>query len=148
MPRRSARHSDHLSARTRKVGALPVCQADGVPFQPFGSGHGRHDSCCVCEHLAASVIEIVEVMIVAQENRIDASHSIQGERGMLRLAQGVKVGRILGARRVKGRISEKPKPACLQQSRWSSDVSDGQHEFPNPTRSVTFTQICIKPVQG
>src|SRR5258708_10166190 len=105
---------------------LPGPQPLRVPAKTLGAGDR-------CQHLAGSAeavpraeVEVVLVLIMAQENGGDSPQAVQLERraGGLGRANQRKPEVVMPARRIEGGVGQQPELTNLDQRRGATDVGD------------------------
>jgi hypothetical protein len=75
--------------------------------------------------LPARTIEIVRVLIMAEQHRVDLADCLRSDGGTCELLQP-HMRQLIGARRIEGRIGEQRVTVDFDQSGRAADQGDGQ----------------------
>jgi hypothetical protein len=102
----TARSRGHRAAVGRRRRLRDGCQTDRVSLEPLRSDAGG-DCRQLFHHRSSGGIKIVRMLIVAQEDGVDAADIAYRDRRPPRLLEGDRP-RTIVARRVEGRIGEEP----------------------------------------
>ena len=105
--------------------------------QAFCAGLGRQHALCVFEKRAAGIVEIVGVLVVAEQDRIDRADRVGLQCGTDRLLQR-HMRQLIGARRIEGRIGEQAEPVDLDQRSGAADQGDGNGHQKTPLTQTGF----------
>ena len=126
MARRRARHPYAESPRTGEVGGLPGSQPQSGSPEPGRAFRRCQHALRVREQSPTGVVEIVKVMIVAQEHGVHGRERLRRDRRPDRLAQCVVRRRVRRAAGIEGRVGEEPRPREFQERGRPADVGDLQ----------------------
>jgi hypothetical protein len=124
--RRCRGDAQRLALRRAQLGVLPGRQPDGARAQPRRSLHRRQHPRGAWEQRPAGVVEVVEVVVVVEQHRIDPTQ-LAGRYGRrLGLAQRVGGKFVRGSRWVKGGIGEQPQAVPLKQRGRPAQVGESR----------------------
>jgi hypothetical protein len=125
--------------------ALPGREAPhgaAKPFcaKPFGADARRQDGRRLGEDKPPGGIEIVGMLVMRQQHRVDPPDLGGGKRRTLRLVQ--RHGpRLIVARRIESRIGQQPKAADLDEQGRAADQSESRGEI---AHSAISSYVCAK----
>jgi hypothetical protein len=114
MPRGRGRDAEEAPSRRRDVMRLPRLESNGNGSEPLRPCGSRHDFRGRKRELTAEMIQVVEMMVVAEEHDVDRSHIFGKKRGPLRLAKRVHRRWIFGAGGIERRIGQEPHTVELE----------------------------------
>src|SRR3954469_13035901 len=92
------------------MGRAPWREALDVAAQALGAGLGRQRARRFKQIVAARIVEIVRMLVVAEQDRVDRPDCVGPHRGPNRLLQ-LYVRQLIGARRIEGRSVSRRKPS-------------------------------------
>ena len=92
--------------------------------EPLGAGLRRQHALRLFKEIPAGMVEIVGMLVVAQQHRIDRADIAHAERGTRQLLQ-FHMRQLILAGRIEGRIGEQAEPVDLDQGGGASDQRDG-----------------------
>jgi hypothetical protein len=124
VPGRDAGHPQRRAASAGQLNVLPVLQCPDRAAEPLPSGGGGEHQRRGTQVAASLAVEVVGVLVMGEQHRIDRAHLVWGHQGTDRLAQ-YPVADWVAAGRVERRVSQQPQPAQLQQCRWATQVAQG-----------------------
>jgi hypothetical protein len=92
-------------------------EADRVAAQATGAALGGEDDRYLGQEGAAGVVEVVVVLVVGEQDGVDAAEAGGGDRRRVGLDELVvaREGHGVLAGRVEGRVGDEPEPAVLDQ---------------------------------
>jgi hypothetical protein len=114
MPGRGCGHAKRGTVGGGDLGARPGREPGRAFTKTRGSCLGRDDAPGSREQVASGSIEVVEVMVVAQQDGIDPAQLTGGERRILRLSERVARKLVHRAGRIEGRIGKQSHPTPLE----------------------------------
>jgi hypothetical protein len=105
-----------------ELGGRPWAEAGRPLAEParrrLGRQHARH----LREHGAPRVVEVVVVLVVAEQDGVDAAERLGGQRRPGQLVRpGAEPERVVAPRLVEGRVGQQPERADLEQRGRASD---------------------------
>ena len=120
MPRGRGRDRDDLAVRRFELARLPGRKPLGIATKPVRSRlRGQHPA-GLRQKSAAGEVEIVRMLVVAQEHRIDLAQLLREHRGLRGLLQS-HMRELIIARIVEGRIGQEAQAAKLDERGWPAD---------------------------
>ena len=108
----------------RDIDALPRRESHCVLAQAHGAGARGQHSTHIVEQRAARPVEVVEVVIMAQEHNVDAAKLARVQGRPFELVQQLAPGRVVAARRIESRIRQQPQSADFGKRGRTADVSE------------------------
>jgi hypothetical protein len=136
MPRGCPSHPQNATVLGRQVDALPGGKADGMIAQSFGACRRGQNHPRTLEENAPRIIKIIKVLVVAEQDGIDAAKGLGAKRGTTRFPQRIHPGWIFGTRRIKRWIRQQPQPAPFEQGGRSADMGERQLIIPHDLNSL------------
>ena len=128
MTRRSSSHAKSVLARRVELHADPGRKPASVSAQPLGA----RECCEDCGHArqkgTAAVIQVVEVVVVRKQHRVDRVEGVRRHGRTARLSQRGERCAVLSAGRIKRGIGEKPKAGDFEQGGGPADVGGAKRE--------------------
>ena len=125
VPARRGDHLDRRLARRLEPGPLPRAQPAGVAAEALGARRGGDHGPGPRQQRAAGRIEVVLVMVVAEQHGVDRRQLVRRDRRAGDLVRGRSPAElVVAARRVERRIGEQRPAAQLDQRGRSADVGE------------------------
>jgi hypothetical protein len=101
----------------------PWRQAFGVISKPLGAGLRRQYARGFREKVLAGMIEIVRMLVMTEQYRIDRADCVGAQRRAGQLFE-FHMRQLIVAGRIEGRIGEQPEPVDLDQRGGAADQGD------------------------
>src|SRR5882724_11848072 len=108
MPCRSGNHSQDSSLCRLKINSLPGLQSQTIPTEPFGALPRRKHCFGIFQQRPAAAIEVVEMMIVAEEHIVECTHSLGTKRRAREFAKGCRSRPVFASSGVECQVGEQP----------------------------------------
>jgi hypothetical protein len=123
-----ARRGGDLDRRTLgriEPRGLPWLQPARRSAEPLRTGSGRHDRTGRREQGAAGGVEVVAVVVVAEQDRVDRGQVDRGDRRAGELARHrAPAEEIPPTRRIESRVGQQPPAADLDEDRRAADMRE------------------------
>ena len=134
---------DRRLALGAQLGLRPGREAAGVAAEPPRAGLGRDHGPGPRQQRPAGGVEVVVVVVVAEQHRVDRAQLLGGDRGLGQLGRaGAPAEAVLAAGGVEGRVGEQAPAAELDQHRGAADVGEPDVHVP------TLCDRRVVPVAG
>jgi hypothetical protein len=95
------------------------------PPEPLCTHDRGQHPLCLGEKIPAGIVEIVGVLVVAEQDGIDLADRLRTERRSRQLLE-FHMRQLIGPGRVEGRIGEQPKAIDLDQGGGAADQGDAK----------------------
>ncbi len=142
VPRRRRGDAQAAAVGRRQVRRLPRRQPERIAAEPLGASLGREHAAGLRQEMAAAVIEIVGVLIVAEQHGIDGAEIVGVQGGASGLGQ-CDVRQLVVTRLVEGRIGDETETGDFDQHRRAADQSEarsGHFSSPYAARAGRVTR--------
>ena len=125
VPTRRGGHFDHGLPRCLEPDRLPRHEAPSLAAEALRSSRRRYDGGHTREQRPPCRVQVVGVMVVGEQHRVDRPKVGRRDRRLRCLARASPVSEgVRSPRRVEGRVGQQPPAAHLDQDGRAADVSD------------------------
>ena len=123
MPRRRCSDGQRMPVLALQLRGGPWRKAFDVAAEPLGAGFRRQHAPCFFEKLAAGMIEVVRMLVVAEQHRVDLADLVRAQCRTRQFFQ-FHMRQLIGAGRVEGGIGEQPEAVDFDERGGAADQGD------------------------
>jgi len=125
MTRRRRGDGQRAAILAHQFRGRPRHQALHMSPQPLRARDRRQHAARLGQKVASRMIEIVRVLVMAEQHGIDVTDGVGAERGAGQFLE-FDMRQLIGARRIEGRIGEKPKSVDFNQRGGTADQGNAK----------------------